>query len=79
MDNDSAGDRASSLLKSKAQEHSLKFYDYRFRYRGKDLNDFFNGYVLIRGIVRSRYVEWHTYVNQRLLANSSILLELDFK
>ena len=43
MDKDVAGDKASSLLKNKAQEYSLKFYDYRSRYIGKDLNDFLIG------------------------------------
>lgn len=40
LDRDLAGDKATALLKKKAEDGGSKFYDCRSTFKGKDLNDF---------------------------------------
>lgn len=43
LDRDAAGDKATALLKTMAGDHGAKFYDYRTKFKGKDLNDYLMG------------------------------------
>lgn len=43
LDRDTAGDKATELLRNKSDMYGSKFYDYRSTFKGKDLNDFLLG------------------------------------
>lgn len=43
FDKDSAGDRATNLLKTESLNQKSTFYDYRPTFQGKDLNDYLTG------------------------------------
>ncbi len=43
FDKDSAGDRATNLLKAESLNQKSTFYDYRSTFKGKDLNDYLRG------------------------------------
>ena len=43
LDRDTAGDKATELLRNKSDLNGSKFYDYRTTFKGKDLNDYLLG------------------------------------